>query len=188
MTSLCFNCKQPSVIICSNCKLIHYCSKACQKQDWPKHIYQCKTGFCGPDIVSDLILKSTTYNLELENKTIQSLFSRYLAKNFINNKLIILTNKDKIVIKELKKAIQFNPNNDAAYNNLAIYYKQEHKFNKAMRLQYRAIELNPNEGSYVLNYCTLLYKQKNKKEFEKWCKFLFQNHTDIIEQLGIIEI
>ena len=28
---------------CSNCKVIHYCSKECQRNDWPIHKKVCKT-------------------------------------------------------------------------------------------------------------------------------------------------
>ena len=57
----------------------------------------------------------------------------------------------------------------------------------ALTLQYRAIKLNPKEGSYVLNYCKLLYKLGYITELEEWCNFLFKNHSDVIEQLGIID-
>eukprot|EP00088_Acartia_fossae_P062102 TRINITY_DN7476_c0_g1_i2.p1 TRINITY_DN7476_c0_g1~~TRINITY_DN7476_c0_g1_i2.p1 ORF type:complete len:396 (+),score=63.20 TRINITY_DN7476_c0_g1_i2:63-1250(+) len=39
---MCARCRAPSVKMCSNCKLIRYCSLSCQKENWPKHRPLCK--------------------------------------------------------------------------------------------------------------------------------------------------
>lgn len=37
----CVVCKTPSVTRCSRCKVVHYCSAACQRKDWPSHKIAC---------------------------------------------------------------------------------------------------------------------------------------------------
>ncbi|KAF9086281.1 hypothetical protein BGX23_009008 [Mortierella sp. AD031] len=37
----CIVCKTPSVTRCSRCKVVHYCSEACQRKDWPSHKIAC---------------------------------------------------------------------------------------------------------------------------------------------------
>ena len=37
----CMRCKKPATIQCS-CESVMYCSKACQKLEWPEHIEKCK--------------------------------------------------------------------------------------------------------------------------------------------------
>ncbi|OAQ34682.1 alpha/beta-hydrolase [Linnemannia elongata AG-77] len=37
----CVVCKTPSVTRCSRCKVVHYCSEACQRKDWPTHKIAC---------------------------------------------------------------------------------------------------------------------------------------------------
>ena len=38
---ICKNCKTPSKFKCNACRIIHYCSKACQKTDWKHHKKTC---------------------------------------------------------------------------------------------------------------------------------------------------
>lgn len=40
--ALCIVCDKPSSKICSGCKIIKYCSKECQLQNWPQHKSFCK--------------------------------------------------------------------------------------------------------------------------------------------------
>lgn len=40
--AICTTCDESGTLICSGCKSIHYCSKACQKMDWPIHKIICK--------------------------------------------------------------------------------------------------------------------------------------------------
>jgi len=37
----CVVCSTPSITRCSACKVIHYCSAACQRKDWPSHKLAC---------------------------------------------------------------------------------------------------------------------------------------------------
>jgi hypothetical protein len=37
----CIVCKTPSTTRCSRCKVVHYCSEACQRKDWPSHRIAC---------------------------------------------------------------------------------------------------------------------------------------------------
>lgn len=39
----CRACQQPSARQCSGCKVVRYCSTACQKEDWPQHKLLCRT-------------------------------------------------------------------------------------------------------------------------------------------------
>jgi len=187
MSNLCYNCKCPSNMICRGCKSITYCGKECQQKDWPKHRYQCIVAFDCIGISNKYLVQYTKYDTKLEKTTTQTLFNKYLANNNKQNKSLQLTNKDNITIKKLIKAIQLNPDNDASFNNLALYYIYADKLKMALTLQHRAIKLNPKEGSYVLNYCKLLYRLGYITELEEWCNFLFKNHSDVIEQLGIID-
>jgi hypothetical protein len=41
--SLCAICDQPGINACAGCHSIRYCSKLCQKTDWPLHKLLCKT-------------------------------------------------------------------------------------------------------------------------------------------------
>jgi hypothetical protein len=41
--NLCAMCEQPGVHACAGCHAIRYCSKLCQKMDWPLHKLLCKT-------------------------------------------------------------------------------------------------------------------------------------------------
>ncbi|KAF9700897.1 hypothetical protein EKO04_000902 [Ascochyta lentis] len=41
--AFCAMCDKPSTQLCSGCKSIKYCSKSCQKLDWPIHKLICKT-------------------------------------------------------------------------------------------------------------------------------------------------
>ncbi|CRK99828.1 CLUMA_CG013136, isoform A [Clunio marinus] len=38
----CVKCEKPSNSFCTNCKLVHYCSRECQKADWKTHKTQCR--------------------------------------------------------------------------------------------------------------------------------------------------
>ncbi|KAF2103202.1 hypothetical protein NA57DRAFT_52730 [Rhizodiscina lignyota] len=40
---LCANCPKPHSKICAGCRSIHYCSKKCQKADWPTHKLLCRS-------------------------------------------------------------------------------------------------------------------------------------------------
>lgn len=42
LDSLCAMCNTPTTNTCSTCKGTHYCSKICQKSDWPLHKLCCK--------------------------------------------------------------------------------------------------------------------------------------------------
>ncbi|KAF9933547.1 hypothetical protein FBU30_005189 [Linnemannia zychae] len=37
----CIICQTPSVTRCSRCKIVNYCSEACQRKDWPTHKLAC---------------------------------------------------------------------------------------------------------------------------------------------------
>jgi hypothetical protein len=40
---LCEICGKVGINICSSCKHIRYCSKECQREDWPNHKVLCKS-------------------------------------------------------------------------------------------------------------------------------------------------
>lgn len=40
-TNTCASCGKPASLRCARCKKVHYCSKECQKADWPSHKRVC---------------------------------------------------------------------------------------------------------------------------------------------------
>ncbi len=43
--SECKVCKKPTSTYCSKCKIVYYCSKICQREDWKSHKKECNTFF-----------------------------------------------------------------------------------------------------------------------------------------------
>lgn len=39
--NVCASCGKPASLRCARCKSVHYCSKECQKADWPSHKRSC---------------------------------------------------------------------------------------------------------------------------------------------------
>uniref|UniRef100_A0A7M5WUE6 MYND-type domain-containing protein n=2 Tax=Clytia hemisphaerica TaxID=252671 RepID=A0A7M5WUE6_9CNID len=37
----CLSCGRPAQLLCSACRLVRYCSRKCQLDDWKEHLYQC---------------------------------------------------------------------------------------------------------------------------------------------------
>ncbi|GJJ75782.1 phospholipase/carboxylesterase [Entomortierella parvispora] len=57
----CFVCATPSITRCSQCKVIHYCSSACQRKDWPRHKVACTpAGKPSPTLESATTTTTTT--------------------------------------------------------------------------------------------------------------------------------
>ena len=47
-TAMCIRCSQTkerkTLMLCSGCKIAQYCCAKCQKDDWPRHKNDCRTG------------------------------------------------------------------------------------------------------------------------------------------------
>jgi tetratricopeptide (TPR) repeat protein len=59
--------------------------------------------------------------------------------------------------EQLEKALAFETNNPAVYNNLANIYGHTGPVRKAFEFYSRAIELSPREPVYLQNYATTVY-------------------------------
>lgn len=59
--------------------------------------------------------------------------------------------------EQLEKALEFETNNPAVYNNLANIYGHHGPVKKAFEFYTKAIELNPNESVYYHNFGTTVF-------------------------------
>ncbi len=59
--------------------------------------------------------------------------------------------------KEMEKALELDPKNPAAWNNLANYYGHRSPVKKAFEYYAKAIELDPKEPTYYWNFGTTVY-------------------------------
>jgi tetratricopeptide (TPR) repeat protein len=67
---------------------------------------------------------------------------------------------------QLEKALEFETNNPAVYNNLANIYGHHGPVKRAFEFYSKAIELNPNEPVYYHNYGTTVFLfRKDAKEY-----------------------
>lgn len=69
MENKCNNCFKKANKICSQCKLVNYCSKECQKNDWKVHKHKCIKRRPIDDIW-ELCKWNTPQNSKLKNKCV----------------------------------------------------------------------------------------------------------------------
>src|SRR4029078_1222259 len=70
--------------------------------------------------------------------------------------------------KHMEKALELDPKNPAAWNNLANYYGHRSPVKKSFEHYAKAIELDPKEPVYYWNFGTTVYLfRKDAMEFYK---------------------
>ncbi len=52
--TFCILCDKPAINLCSKCKTISYCTRECQKSDWPRHKLECQELLFGKDIFQQI--------------------------------------------------------------------------------------------------------------------------------------
>lgn len=211
MPGICY-CGNACLMVCSNCKLVRYCSKTCQKKDWLSHKSICFNSLTANEATTgETSFAGIFYNkINDKPKNIHSLANEYLMKNDPQTAMTLLNkcktvydkvsnreesimrvskavaftmlNEDEKAVKEIRKAIQICPENSSAYNHLAMYYYKANKINIALTLQKRAITLNPTEPKLIINYCKLLKLAKLDEDFEIWSNILLNDHFDFIQE------
>ena len=72
--------------------------------------------------------------------------------SFLNN-----INDEEAAMLENEKARQLDPQNPAAWNNLANYYGEHGPMTNAFAYYAKAIELDPNESVYYQNLALVVY-------------------------------
>lgn len=69
---------------------------------------------------------------------------------------------------EMEKALELDPKNPAAWNNLANYYGHRSPVKKAFEYYQKAIDLDPKEAVYYWNFATTVYLfRKDAMEYYK---------------------
>jgi tetratricopeptide (TPR) repeat protein len=66
-------------------------------------------------------------------------------------------NEEEKAVEQMEKARELDPNNPAAWNNLANYYGHRSPVKKAFEYYAKAIELSPNEPVYYQNLATTVF-------------------------------
>ena len=76
------------------------------------------------------------------------------------------TQEEDEAVKHMERARELDPQNPAAWNNLANHYGHRSPVKKAFEYYAKAIELNPNEPVYYQNLATSVFLfRKDAKEF-----------------------
>ncbi|HOC52569.1 MAG TPA: tetratricopeptide repeat protein [Caldisericia bacterium] len=112
--------------------------------------------------------------LEPDYRYTPTQWRKYIFDELLTNKnLSNSTFEDKSYINtfeesedKYKKAIELNPKDAEAHNNLGVLYYNQNKFKEAEYEYKKAIELNPNHAGAHNNLGGLYYTQKKFKEAE----------------------
>lgn len=209
------SCINPGLLQCFRCKHSVYCSKTCQTNDWKNHKKNC-IPYLDKDSLRGTKIKigGITYNKKLGQDTVHSKANECIEKRDSKGALELLNRcsevYDKIDIKdvskirvskalalilegradkaerELRKAIQLDGNNATAYNALGMLYDEVGKYNLAKRLLERAMEIQPKQPEYQVNYALVLRKLGNIEDAEKVLCDVVKDNVEFSKRLGII--
>ncbi|MDO8602282.1 MAG: tetratricopeptide repeat protein, partial [Candidatus Omnitrophota bacterium] len=72
--------------------------------------------------------------------------------------------------QSFKKAIEINPDNEAAYDGLGKLYRNRGKFTEAEESFKKAIEFNPDHASLCGDLAAIYYEMSNNKLYEIYAK------------------
>jgi tetratricopeptide (TPR) repeat protein len=84
------------------------------------------------------------------------------------------------LIEELQELIKKYPHCSCFYNNVSLLYRDEKKYELALKNIYKAIELDPNEEVYYASLAEIYFCMGNKLEF-------YRNFDDALSKKFNIE-
>lgn len=137
----CVLCRKPTTKKCRNCKIVYYCNKECQTQDWIHHKHICKKTlpeFCNAiyqmhltnkceDIMctTGCLLNNDTHVFRDENNIRYKLRIRLydlLYDALRDNKICILCGRDIIIYTCLNDLLMVDTKYDTKYHITTISY------------------------------------------------------------------
>lgn len=83
-------------------------------------------------------------------------------------------------LEEYRKAVERNPNNDMAINNIGAIYQEQGNLVEAIRWGQRALSVNPQHTHAVLNLAKMYYTVGNDEQCMKLVRDGLEDHPDFM--------
>ncbi len=131
--------------------------------DWEIGIFS--PAFVDPAIMQNDLFKTknTVHSIDIDGKPICIIVERKDKNDFIGKKLMD-SNKFIEAIPFLTKAVQYDPNNEIAWSNLALAQLQSNQANLAIESANKALAISP-ESISAMNYLGYAYLQTGNASY-----------------------